>query len=125
MTSVEPGGISMYLNTYTVPFICFPVSNQCIDLAQKNYPHLMDLKLADSSEGTFDSEVDCMIGADYYWTVVTNEVKCGLVAGPVVIRTTLGWVLSGPVNVGSSPDTSVHLASTDVICTQKKISTEV
>ena len=66
MTSVEPGGISMYLNAYTVPFICFPVSNQCIDLAaQKNYLHLMDLMLADSSEGVFDLEVDCMICVDY------------------------------------------------------------
>ena len=120
MTSVEPGGISMYLNAYTVPFICSPVSNQCIDLAQKSYPHLMDLKLADSSEGTLDLEVDCMIGADYYWTLVTDEVKRGLIPGPVAIRTTLGWVLSGPVNPGTSPDTSVHLTSTHVICTQAK-----
>ena len=63
MTSVESGGISVYLNSYIVPFICSPVSNQCIDLAQKYYPHLMDLKLADSSEGTLDLEVDCMISA--------------------------------------------------------------
>ena len=54
ITSVEPGGISMYLNAYTVPFICSPIRSRCIDLAQKNYPHLMDLKLADSSEGIFD-----------------------------------------------------------------------
>ena len=121
MTSVEPGGISMYLNAYTVPFICSPVSNQCIDLAQKNYPHLMDLKLADSSEGTLDLEVHCMIGADYYWTLVTDEVKRGLIPGPVTIRTTLGWVLSGPVNAGSSPDTSVHLTSTHVVCTQQNL----
>ena len=105
MTGVEPGGISMYLNAYTVPFICSPVNHQCIDLAQKNDPHLMDLKLADSSEGTLDLEVDCMISADYYWTLVTDEVKRGLIPGPVAIRTTLGWVLSGPVNAGTSPDT--------------------
>ena len=61
-----------------------------------------------------------MIGTDYYRTVVTNEVKRGLVAGPVAIRTTLGCVLSGPVNVGSSPDTSVHLTSRHVICMQTK-----
>ena len=120
MTSVEPSGTRMYLNAYTVPFICSPVSNQCIDLAQKNYPHLMDLKLADSSEATLDLEVDCMIGADYYWTLVTDEVKRGLIPGPVAIRTTLGWVLSGPVNAGTSPDISVHLTSTHVICTQAK-----
>ena len=120
MTSVEPGGISMYLSAYTVPFICSPVSNQCIDFEQKYYTHLMDLKLVDSSEGTLDLEVDCMIGADYYWTLVTDEVKRGLILSPVAIRTTLGWVLSGPVNVGSSPDTSVHLTSTHVICKQAK-----
>ena len=76
----------------------------------------MDLKLADSSEGTLDLEVNCMIGADYYWTLVTGEVK----RGPVSIRTTLCWVLSGPVNAGTSPDASVHLTSTHVICTQAK-----
>ena len=125
MTSVEPGGISMYLNAYTVPFICSAVSKQCIDLAQKNYPHLMDLKLADSSEGTFDPEVDCMIGADCYWTVVTNEVKPGLIAGPVAIQTTLDRVLSGPVNVRSSPDTSVHFNKYTRNLYASKISTEV
>ena len=80
----------------------------------------MDLKLADSSERIFDLEVDSMIGADYYWTVVTDEVKRCLVAGPVAIRTTPGWVLSGPVNVGYSPDTSIHLTSAHVICMQAK-----
>ena len=78
------------------------------------------LKLEDSSEGTLDLEVDCMIGADYYWTLVTDEVKRGLIPGPVAIRTILGWVLPGPVNAGTSPDTSVHLTSTHVICTQAK-----
>ena len=45
----------------------------------------MDLKLADSSEGTLELEVDCMISADYYWTLVTDEVKCGVIPGPVAI----------------------------------------
>ena len=61
-----------------------------------------------------------MIGANYYWTVVTNEVKRSLIAGPVAIQTTLGWALSESVNVGSSPDNSVHLMSTHVIGTQAK-----
>ena len=69
------GGLFTYLNAYTVPFICSPSSNQLITVAQDSYPHLQGLQLAVSSHGKLDLEVDCLIGADHYWSFMTNEVK--------------------------------------------------
>ena len=43
-----------------------------------------------------------MIGADNYWSVVQNNTVRGEVHDPVAIRTRLGYVLSGPVNVANS-----------------------
>lgn len=37
-----------------------------------------------------------LIGADFYWCFVTGEIRRGE-KGPVAIHTTLGWILSGPV----------------------------
>ena len=53
-----------------------------------------------------------MIGADYYWSVVQNNIVRGEFHDPVAIRTRLGYVLSGPVyvaNSGQSPS-SVNMS---------------
>ena len=41
-----------------------------------------------------------LIGSDVDWDVVTGEIVRGA-SGPVAINTRLGWVLSGPVQVGN------------------------
>ena len=113
------GGLFTYLNAYTVPFICSPLSNQLITVAQDSYPHLQGLQLADSSHRKLDLEVDCLIGADHYWSFMTNEVKrVEDRRGPVAIGTTLGWVLSGPMDLGSTNDTSSNLSIAHVNFTQ-------
>ena len=42
-----------------------------------------------------------MIEADFYWSVVQSHVVREECHGPVAVRTRLGYVLSGPVNVAS------------------------
>ena len=118
------GGLFIYLNAYAVPFICSPLSNQLIPVAQDSYPHLQDLQLADSSHGKLDLEADCLIGADHYWSLMTNEVKRAEDRrGPVAIGTTLGWVLSGPMDLGSTSDTSSNLSIAHVNFMQTEGST--
>ena len=90
-----------------------------ITVAQDSYPHLQGLQLADSSHGKLDLEVDCLIGADHYWSFMTNEVKRAEDRrGPVATGTTLGWVLSGPMDLGSTIDTSNNLSIAHVNFTQ-------
>ena len=57
------------------------------------YPHLHGLKLTDYSN-SLDS-IDVLIGSDYYWNFVTDEIVRGDF-GPTAINSKFGWILSGP-----------------------------
>ena len=91
-------GLELYVNAFSVPYIiCSPISNQAVELATKNYPHLSGLDLADDSSSLKDVDIDILIGADFYWNFVSNESRRGEGPGPVALLTQLGWVLSGPI----------------------------
>ena len=53
----------------------------------------MDLADPDDSDNL---PISILIGADYYWRVVTGRIIHGRV-GPTAVQTKFGWVLSGPV----------------------------
>ena len=72
-------------------------SNQFIELAQVQYEHLIELKLADSTDGESNLKVDILIGGDNYWKFVTGKVVRGR-SGPVALETIMGWVLSGSMD---------------------------
>jgi hypothetical protein len=85
----------VYVTAYVVPTICSPITNQSIDLHEHQHSHLQSFKLADDIT---HSSNDLLIGAYYYWLLVTGEVVCsnsGL--GLVALSTKLSHVLSGPV----------------------------
>ena len=65
-----------------------------------------------------------MLGADYYWTVVQNHVVLGELHGPVAIRTRLGYVLSGPVNVACSDHCPSSVNMSHVMKTECQVVTE-
>ena len=74
--------------------ICSPLTKRVnID----RYPHLRYLELADHSEPGEES-IDILIGSDYYWDLVTNEIIQGEF-GPTAINSKFGWLISGPTNV--------------------------
>ena len=93
-----------------------PISNQSIDLHQRQYSHLQSLKLADKITHSSDLHIDLLIGADYYWSLVTGEVVRGhSCSGPVALSTKIGYVLSGPVQATSyANDSTVNLSETHV-----------
>ena len=104
---------------YTVHFICSSLSNQLITVAQDSYPHLQGLQLADSSHGKLDLEVYCLVGADHYWSFITNKVKRAEdKRGWVATGTTLEWVLSDPMDLEGTYDTLSNLYITHVNFTQ-------
>ena len=90
-------GLELYVNAFSVPIICSPISDQAVDLAVNTYPHLSGLSLADNSSSSNDVDIDILIGADFYWNFVSNESRRGEQPGPVALLTRLGWVLSGPI----------------------------
>ena len=90
----QSSGVQM--TAHTVPLICGPLVNQAVQFAQQSYSHLVDLKLADQPSQDCGSEVDVLIGNDFYRSFFTGDTKRGE-SGPVAMKTSLGWVLPGPV----------------------------
>ena len=115
ITSID--GMELYVNAYSVPIICSPLSNQATNVAVERYPHLQGIELADLSTGSSEIEIDVLIGADYYWNFVSSIVRRGETAGPIALYTKLGWVLSGPVvtECQNKPGCAVNLTSTHVL----------
>ena len=113
----EKRGCTIYMSGFAVPYICSPVSGECVEKVSKRFP---SLKSSDFSDLTWDRrEIDLLIGADYYWTIVDGGIKkCGS-DGLTAINTKFGWVLSGPYDVGengaSTTNLVTHMMKIDVV----------
>ena len=94
------GEPDLSLSAFTLPLICQPLQGQPVELAVKNNPCLSGLKLADFCTEGETLGVDILVGSDYYWKLVTGHTIKGA-QGPTAVHTKLGWVLSGPVCLGS------------------------
>ena len=104
-------GLNMYIKAFTIPTICSPTANQAVAVAARSYSHLSDLPLAYFCLAESDVDVDMLIGADYFWSIVRGVVTLGE-EGPVAMETKLGWVLSGIVSENCSDSVSLVNAAT-------------
>ena len=62
------------IEALVVPQICSPITNQMVTRVSQNYPHLKNLRLADS----FDEQlmnIGILIGTDFYHTFFTDEMR--------------------------------------------------
>ena len=71
-------------------FICLQSSN----FAKQSFDYLQQLELANSKS---KNDIDLFIGSDFYWLLVTGNVKFGKLEKPVGVETKFGWVLNGPL----------------------------
>ena len=69
--------LNMYIKAFTIPTIYSRITNQAVDVATRSYSHLSDLLLADFCVADSDVDVDMLIGADYFWNIVTGVVRRG------------------------------------------------
>ena len=92
----NPYMIHEYMKGYDVPVICSQLANQRVDVAEKLLPILKDLDLSDGKRDT--CEIDLLIGADYYWTIIEGEIRRCNDDGLTTINSKLGWLLSGLFN---------------------------
>ena len=58
------------------------------------------MRLADSTNGQGELNIDLLVGADYNWQFMNGRVIRGGASDPVAVSTKLGFVLSGPVGKG-------------------------
>ena len=104
---------NVYVNSFSVPVICAPLSGQKVDLVKEQFPFLKDLDLADKGKG--DCDIDLLIGADFYWNVLEGEIKRCSTGGPIAVNSKLGWLLSGPFEDTKVDECSMNLAVTHVM----------
>ena len=74
------------------PFICLLIQRQSSNFAKQNFDYLKELELANSES---KNDIDLLIGSDFYWLLVTVNVKFGNPGEPVEVETRFGRVLNG------------------------------
>lgn len=62
-------------------------------------PHLRGLQLAHPPSEATSFNIDILIGANFYWTLVSDKVIRG--AGPTATESRIGYLLSGPLSASS------------------------
>ena len=94
------------------PKICSPIPTK---ICPERYSHLKglnlaDVKLSESDEPEHDN-IDILIGCDYYFDIVNNEMVRDEGRGPVAVGSKFGWIVSGPTMREDMNDESsmVHL----------------
>ena len=114
------GQFSTTMQAYAVSKICEPIASQNMQSAIENFDYLSNIELADYNDGTNDSLINLLIGADYLGRFFTGELKRGETAdSPVAHGTKLGWVLSGrvPCREGDDLSANANFVSTHVLRT--------
>ena len=66
-----------------------------MDVYPTKWPHLQDIKFPEKFPRN-EQEIDVLIGLDFYYSFVSRDVVRGGPNEPVALRTSLGWVFSGP-----------------------------
>ena len=93
-------GLSLFIKCYVVDFVYSPITNQYIEFSQANYSHLIWLHLADMATGETGLDIDLLIGADQYHSIVLGQtIPSDTGRGPTATLTRLGYTLSGPIDL--------------------------
>ena len=85
-------GDSIPLNVLVIPEIAVPIQTHIKSVS--NMQHLRGLKLAHPVSENEMFEINLLIGADYYWTIVGDRIIRG--NGPTAVESKIGFLLSGP-----------------------------
>ena len=97
------------------------IPNVHVDRVKRDFLHLNNVWFADVCRDNEMLEVDCLVGSDCLWSFQAGEVIRGGPKEPVAVKTSLGWVLSGPLKgktLDSNTVCSVH------ICVDSKFSNQ-
>ena len=73
------------------------IANEHVEQIKQNYSHLKGVFFSDVCRYQDTLEVDVLVGADYIWEFQNGETIRGGQHEPIAVKTTLGWVLSGPL----------------------------
>ena len=99
-------GEPITLSVLLVPMIAAPLQN-IYHTHLLGMKHLNGLQLANPVTKDNNFEISLLIGADYYWGLVGDQIVRG--EGPTTMQSKLGYLLSGPLTLPAIPlvDTNV------------------
>ncbi|XP_006812892.1 uncharacterized protein LOC102807089 [Saccoglossus kowalevskii] len=104
---------SRSVSALIVPTISTPMKN-LISKSVLNLPHLRGLRLAHPASSSDSFEVSLLIGADYYWNFVGDDIIRG--PGPTAVMSEFGYLLSGPTGTRMripTNTTMLHIAASN------------
>ena len=96
------------LEALVVPEIATPFQNHLPSIVP-NLQYLKGLKLAHPVTANEQFDISLLIGVDYYWQIVQDEVIRG--DGPIAVKSKLGYLLSGPVYSNVPASAPIHVAN--------------
>eukprot|EP00794_Sanderia_malayensis_P019302 gene19302-biopygen16181 len=67
------------------------------EIVKRKFLHLKDLWFSDVCRNEDTLEIDCLIGSDWLWQFGSGQTIRGGPGEPIAVKTSLGWVLSGPL----------------------------
>ena len=88
------------------------IPNIHVEVVKETFLHLTSVWFSDVCRNDDFLEIDCLIGSDWLWSFQEEETIRGGPQEPVAVKTSLGWVLSGPLQgekIPSSYDCHVNV----------------
>eukprot|EP00794_Sanderia_malayensis_P012361 gene12361-biopygen9857 len=120
--SGKEGKKNVEIEAYVVKDIS-SIPNIHIETVKKDFAHLNKVWFADVSRCSSMLEIDCLIGSDFLWAFQEDETIRGGPGEPVAVKTSLGWVLSGPLK-GKTLSASINACNVNFVtqaASQKEI----
>uniref|UniRef100_A0A5S6QN79 DUF1758 domain-containing protein n=1 Tax=Trichuris muris TaxID=70415 RepID=A0A5S6QN79_TRIMR len=92
LTAVTHGRLRKWLSALCVRQICEPIGTNPPLMTE--WTHLHGCHLADQFPRN-TTEIDVLIGADYYYDFVSKDIRKGAADEPVAVQSVFGWILCG------------------------------
>ena len=96
------GGESVKIECFLVEEIS-SITNEHVEIIKKGYSHLHKIYFSDVSKDEDFLEIDILVGSDFIWGFQKGQSIRGGPNEPIAVKTTLGWVLSGPLKGHKPP----------------------
>uniref|UniRef100_A0A5S6Q835 DUF1758 domain-containing protein n=1 Tax=Trichuris muris TaxID=70415 RepID=A0A5S6Q835_TRIMR len=110
----DGAAVGQWMNALCLRQLCSPVEANLS--LEKRWSHIHGLNLADQFPRG-KSEIDVLVGLDFYYDFMENVVRRGKHNEPLAVRSTLGWILCGRVGEGPAlgPMRALHVAVEDSV----------
>ena len=110
MSKRKNKNLNYYVEASCVPYICSPLKDHFVQETQSQFNHLKDLQLSETKQQNEITDIDILIGLDFYYSLISGRIKRGFPSDPVVVESVFGWIICGPT---SKAKTNKHTTTTN------------